>query len=536
MSSASQPALAPLQSSPVGRCTLARWMTVVFVVLTAALSLAWSHAKLLSQDEMYAFQTDRVPTFAELVNVQKHWPISLDPLLYHALSHAGMQVFGVGPFALRFPSFLGFLLMQVCLFFFVRNMAGDRAGAVSAVLPALTESLFYSAEGRPYGLLLGLYALALWCYQVATRRAGDGALWRGRGWALVGLGLAIAAALNAHYFGVLLLVPLCAAEAWRTVERRRFDRGVAGAIGLGMAGILGTKPFVAGAAEFKKHYYNAGTVGLHDITRAYRSIFIDYTKMPMSAQHVVMVLLTVFAAVLVWGCWRVWSSGELRVRRAEWVALLTLAGLPFWGYLLARFVTHSIEVRYVLGALVSLSAMTALAISPYLRRDRVFYAVLVVLGLGLVGSGAARVRAERRASAEMLASFVLPAEVEVALDAGTDHTLYIQDMGLFELASYYEPNADLRRRIVLVYSEPEELRWNRHNTMALTAAHLQHFAGLPVMSYEALRGKPGEHVLLLEHSGWDWTDEAFAEDGAEVRRLGQVGKADAAAVRFGPRP
>src|ERR1039458_2211993 len=137
--------------SGIAKCRLARVMAVLFVLLTAAMALAWSHAKLMSQDEMYAFQTYSVPTVAQLVQVQRTWPISLDPLLYPLLAHAGMRALGAGAFALRLPALLGFLLMQICLFFFVRKLAGERAGMVAAAFPALTATLFYAVEGRPYG-------------------------------------------------------------------------------------------------------------------------------------------------------------------------------------------------------------------------------------------------------------------------------------------------------------------------------------------------------------------------------------------------
>ena len=56
-------------------------------------------------------------------------------------------------------------------------------------------------------------------------------------------------------------------------------------------------------------------------------------------------------------------GAEARGSRAggghEWVTIGTLAALPFCGYLMAKFVTHSIEVRYVLGAVVAISAMVA---------------------------------------------------------------------------------------------------------------------------------------------------------------------------------
>jgi cytochrome b561 len=530
----------------MARCGLARVMVVVFVCVTAAVSLAWSHAKLMSQDEMYEFQTDSVRSLVDLVHIQKTWPISLDPLLYHALSYGAMQVLGAGALAQRLPALGGFLLMQVCLFFFVRNLAGDRAGAVAAAFPAVTATLFYAVEGRPYGLMLGLYALALLCWQEAGNRE-QGAGNRGRGWALVGLALALAATINAHYFGILLLVPVCAAEAWRTLARRRIglrnDWPMAAAIAVGMAGLLTTRPLLTAAGEFRKNYYNGGSVGLHDITRAYRSIFVNYTQMPMSAQHVWMVALVVFAVALVWGCWRIANPthGDKAamngapsgcVSSAEWVLVLTLAALPFCGYLLARFVTHSIEVRYVLGAVVAISAMLAIAVSPWLKRDVVFHFALVALGLGIVTGGAVRIDVERQRTAARLESLVLPASVKSALNASTDGRLYVQDMGAFEEDRYYEPDAYVKTRMTLVYSSAEELRWNRHDTMALTAMHMQHFAGLPVMSYEELRAQPGEHVFVLFHTGWDWTDQAFAEDGGSVRRVGKAMGGDVAAVRF----
>jgi uncharacterized membrane protein len=512
-------------------------MVAVFVCVTAAMSLGWSQHKLMSQDEMYEFQTDSVRSVAELVHVQKTWPISLDPLAYHALSHGAMQVLGVGAFAQRLPALAGFLLMQVCLYFFVRNMAGERAGAIAAAFPALTATLFYSAEGRPYGLLLGLYALALLSWQGSVReptsqRRDVGHPRGGRVWALVGLAVAIAATINAHYFGILLLVPIWAAECWRTQARRRVDWPVVAAIAVGMSGFLATRPFLKAAGEFRKNYYNGGGVGLHDITRAYRTLFVDYTKMSMPVQHVWMAVLVVFAAALAWGCWWVWRGSEVRIPAAEWVLMLALAALPFCGYLLARFVTHAIEVRYVLGAVVAISALAAIAVSEWLRRDAVFNAALVVLGLGILGTGAVRIHAEQRKTAERLASLVLPAEVKAALLANADGRLYVQDMGAFEEDRYYEPDPDVKARMTLVYSSAEELRWNRHDTMALTAMHLQHFTDLPVVDYESVKAMPGEHIFLMQHTGWDWTDEAFAADGATVRGLGQAMAGDVAAVKF----
>ena len=446
-----------------------------------------------------------------------------------------MKMLGTDQFALRLPALLGFLLMQVCLFFFVRNMAGERAGVVAVAFPALTATLYYSVEGRPYGLMLGLYALSLWCWQVATKPTSenpDAGHPNSRRWALVALAAAIGATINAHYFGILLLVPICAAEGFRSLQRRRIDWPMCAAIGVGIAGFAATWPFLQAVSEFRKNYYNAGSVGLRDISLAYRSLFVDYTQMSMTAQHLWMVVLVAFAAALLWGCARAMRYGlGLRIPAAEWVLLLTLAALPFCGYLIARFVTHSIEVRYVLGAVVAVSAMLAIAICPWLKRDAVFNAVLVVLGLAIAGSGAARIHAEQHKSAQRLASLVLPAEVKAALianpDGGCTCRTWARSGGP---ASTSRP--DVRARVTLVYSRAEELRWNRHDTMALTAMHMEHFTGLPVVPYEELKTMPGEHLFVLYHTGWDWTDQAFATDGARVRPVGHTMGGDVASVRF----
>ncbi len=511
------------------KCRLARVLAVVVVLSTATLSLLWSHSKLMSVDDMYEFQTDSVRSLGELVQVQRTWPISLDPPLNHALSHVAMTAFGAGEFESRLPALLGFLLMQVCLFFFVRNLAGERAGVVAAAYPVLTTALNFSVKVRPYGLMLGLYALALWCWQVASRQAAH----MQRIWALVGLSAAIASTINVHYYGILLLVPICAAEGFRSLQQRRIDWPMCAAICVGMAGFAATWPFLQALNVFRKNYFNLGMVSLKDITWAYQSIFVDYSWLRMSVPHLHGVVLVAFAAAIVWGCARVMRGGlGLRIPAAEWVLVLTLAALPFYGYLLARFVTHSVEMRSVLGTVVAISAMLAVAISPWLGRDRVFAAVMVVLGVAIIGTCAARIHAEQRKTADALASLVLPEKVKAALIANPDGRLYIQNLAPFEQDHYYETDPDVRTRMTIVYSQAEELRWNRHDTMALTAMHMAHFTGLPVVSYEELKTKQGEHMFVLYNTAWDWTDEAFSEDGARVRLVGRAMGGDVVTVEF----
>src|SRR6185437_13169793 len=148
-----------------------RLAALLILVLTAAVAFTWSHGKLLSQEEFFVLQTDNVASLHQLIYIQRHYPISLDPLVFHLLAHGCTRIFGPTALALRLPSIFGFLLMQVCIFFATRVIAGPRAALIAIDFPALTATLFYAPEGRPYGLLLGFYALALLAWQTASRRS-----------------------------------------------------------------------------------------------------------------------------------------------------------------------------------------------------------------------------------------------------------------------------------------------------------------------------------------------------------------------------
>lgn len=500
---------------------------IALLALTVVLSLTWSHFKLLNQDEFFVLQTDSVRTYSEMVSIQHGYPISLDPLVYHSLAYAAIKLFGAGAFALRLPSLLGFLLMQICLFFFAKRVAGNRSAVIALALPVLTQTFFYSAEGRPYGLLLGFYALALLNWQRATRAAER----NNRSGALILLALSIALTLNSHYFGVLLLIPICGAELVRTFERRKVDAPLVGAVIAGMVCIAFAIPFERAAGEFRKHYYNAGSINLHAVTQAYRSLFVDYTRTSMMTQRIAAALFVAAAFALIWGCVLRWRRGDTKLPKAEAVFLVLLAALPFFGFLLARFVTHSIEVRYVLGALIGVTLLMVVASAPYVGQ-LAGRKVVTCLMLAVVIVNLLHIRIEAANAKHTLSGLTIPESVKRSILATPDGLLYLQNMGKFEVAQYYEPDLELRKRIAAVYSAEREIQLDGHDTEALTALHMQRFTGLRVVRYEDLKSMPGAHAFVLFHSGWDWTDEALAQDGAMVSRLGQAMGGDAVSVTF----
>jgi hypothetical protein len=500
----------------------------VILLLTAVMSVTWSLHKLLWQDEIFSLQTDRVATFGEVLRIQRYYPISLEAPLYHVLSHAAMVVFGPTAFALRLPAFVGYLVMQVCLYFFVRNLAGQRAGLVAMAIPALTWTMYYSAEGRPYGVLLGSYALTALCWQIASRR-GEAEM--SRVWPLLGLVVALAVTLNVHFYGVLLLVPVCGAELVRSVVRRRLDGGILAAIVVGMASLVATVPYIKASGEFKKHYY-VSAISAHMLTQPYRQMMLDYTMYSKAVQTVLVMVILLAGAAVLWGCVRAVRGRVVVVPIAEWAMILLLVLMPVFAFVLGRTVTHALEVRHSIGAIVGISVLIAIAVTAMLRRTSVFYGVMAAMLVGIVVVNAVRVRESAAAGRQAIAELTLAPELKAAVDASVDRNIYFQDLGMWEFASLYTPDPELRSRLVLLYSLNEEMSRRQHDTMYLTAVHTKRFSDQPIMSYDDLRKVTGEHTFATFHSGWSWTDDAFAEEASRVESLGPGFGGDLVKVRF----
>jgi len=527
------PAIAEGSSSPAATLRFSArrlpWPAIAFLTLTAAVSLIWSHYKLLVPDELFVLQTGSVSSLGQIVHIQRAYPICLDPLFYHAVVHSAIGLFGASALVLRLPSLLGFLLMQVCLFVFVRRMASERAAIFALAFPALTLTLYYSAQARPYGLLLGLFALTMVSWQTAIRLVPR------RGLALVTLALAIALTLNTHYFGVLILVPLCGAELVRSVQRRRLDLPVVASIGAGMAGFIFVLPFMGAAAEFRQRYYNTGQAGPHIILQAYRAILVEPVEAGSRMQHLLAICLVVLAVPLFWAGLRQFRGGTLSLPGAEAVFLVLLAGLPFCWYWVGRYGVHSLEIYYVLGTLVGISPLLAVALGPLLLGERSGKAILVLLFVAIACAGVLRILASRNRGQEFMSSLVVSPEIKAALMARPSQPIYFEDLIGYEMARYYEPDPEVRSRMVLAYSMDQELYWNGSDSNVLVVMHMRNFPIFPIVPYESVTAQPGDHLLaIIKKDSWDWSARAFAASGADVKPIGPALGGDLVSVRFHP--
>ena len=485
--------------------TLSHLLLAFVLLLTTLLSLLWSHARLLWKDEFLSFYSDGVATFKQVLLVQLHHPISLDPPTYHLLSHLCMDLLGRNAIALRLPALAGFLLFQLCLYFFVRHLAGNRAAVIAAALPLLTASFHYSLEGRPYGLLLGLYALSLLCWQVATQ---DDNSPRSRILPLIGLTLSIALAITSHYFGVLILIPVSIGELTRILIRKRLDYGVLAALTLGLASVALILPFQKALMVYRQHYYIAG-VNFHDISQGYRELFLRYTTWPLALQKLAAALMVILVLALAIAGYKRFARRPATEYAYTWAALAAMALLPFFGYLFGRFVTHTMEVRYVIAALIAFAATFAIVLERPLRSNITYYVTLALIFLAAIDINTWNIVKERRASNEILASFQLSPEASAALHQNPHELIYLQSLTDFYLDTYYDPDPTLRPRFSLIADQEQEIHWLAHDTEFVTAENMRTFAPLSITSYAEFRSQP--HPLLLLHPGsWQWIDKQLA--------------------------
>jgi hypothetical protein len=508
-----------------------------FLLLSATLSLLWSHARLMWNDEFLSFYSDSVATFKQVLLVQLDHPISLDPPTYHLFSHLSMDVLGRNAIALRLPALAGFLLFQLCLFFFVRRLAGDRSATIAMAVPVLTASFRYSLEGRPYGLLLGLYALSLLCWQIATADDapqpihGQSSLLDGvqakplavragpRILPLTGLTLSIALAITSHYFGVLILIPVSLGELSRITIRKRLDLGVLTALILGLASVGLILPFKRALMVYRRHYYVAG-VNLHDISQGYRELFLRYTTWPMSLQRLAAATMVVLALTLAVAGYQRFKRRPATEHAYTWIALFSMALLPFFGYLFGRFVTHTMEVRYVIAALIAFAAVFGIVLERKLRSNTFYYATVTLIVIASIAINVHSIRQEHRDAATFLASLTPSPALQAALETNPDARIYEQDLGNFFLDSYYIPDPAIRSRVTLIYDADREVQWLQHDTNAITDVNLQHFTALPIASYDQAFATPAPQLLITFPGGWNWIDNALAQDHALITPLG----------------
>lgn len=491
------------------------------ISLTITLSLIWSHFRLMWVDEFLAFYTDGLPTFADVLRVQLHYPLGLEPPVDHILTHGSLALLGHNAFALRIPALLGFLLFQVCIYLFVKRIAGERAAIVAMAFPLLTNTVARSVDGRPYALLMGFFALSLVCWQAAARAENSG---RPRLVSLIGLWLAITLCLSTHYFGALVLIPLWLAEITRTITRKHIDRAMTITLALGVASIAFVLPFLKGTKIYQQHYYGAIPVTPRFIVELYRRAILDDCS-PLNHPGQMAFLLVLFLALCFGLALRlrkhIQHDPQPRDPSSEWVALFAVAMLPFFGCLLEVLATHTLLPRYVLPTDFALAAVVGIVLQPLIRRTPAFYVTaLLITGLGLA-INMWNINRDRVQGLEILASCTPPPAVSAELHKDPSQRIYVQNFQQYMIYSYYDPDPSIRSRLTLL-TDKEQFQWEHRDNVYWMTENLRHFGPMTIVPYEDFLKIQNPLILFFTHTSDQdtWIDQDLKIRGRHLKIYG----------------
>ena len=466
-------------------------------VAYAAQIVPYALAKPFWHDEIYTVLLSRLPSLADT------WRASADgadlsPPLNLWLTRAAHVPGGVGLIATRFPALLGFFVAMVSVFAVLRRRAGTAAAVTGALTLFFTAGFRYAAEARGYGVMMGLCGIAFYAWTEAA--AGR------RRWLYVPvLGVALAASVWNHYFGVLVFVPVVVGEAVRFLQRHRLDLPVAAAIAGGVILAVPLYPLMTVAAAQRSGFWagRATTPGIPDI---YRFLLAPMLESAFLTTIAVVIAFTGLAAIR-----RRSMPGEgRRVPAHEAAALAAGVAIPIFGLVLSWSIAGVLVPRYLLSAIVPIGIALPLILwrvnthrSPAEALACALLIMLAAVGFAHDPPPFLHPVANR---AVLLNSLKTPAPTVVSSS--------LQFLQLW----YYTP-PELKGRMVYLADPPEALRLSGSDTIDRGYIALARWAPVPVEPYESFVAR--HSTFRVYEAGSGWLLAKLEASGAVIEEIGR---------------
>ena len=143
------------------------WYLAILSVAYGVTVVAHASQKPFWYDELFTVYMCRLEGFATLWSGFQNG-VDLNPPFMYGAVKASHAVFGEGHVGTRVPMMLGFWVMSLALYMFLRRYLSVVTALTGALFPAVTTAFAYSYEARPYALVLGFAGLALVCWQRAV--------------------------------------------------------------------------------------------------------------------------------------------------------------------------------------------------------------------------------------------------------------------------------------------------------------------------------------------------------------------------------
>lgn len=338
------------------------WTAFAVCYLAAGVYLA--RLKLLWDDEFFTLFLSSTSSWRELLHALATGADQHPPSFYY-LTHGLMHLFGTGHVVLRLPALFGFALLCVCLYEIVRSLTTALWGVVAMLFPLASHLFYYATEARAYGLEAGLLALAVLAWMRATE-------FRHRSFYLPVLAFSVAGAVGCHYYAAFAVLCLGAGELARTYGRRRVDLLVWAALGASCLPIVLFWGVIKQARNYSGHFWAVpvwsdsldffraefGTVTVAIV--GVLSFLLCFERKVLTPRRTLSIPATL---------------PSLNFPRAT--ALYSLAALPFFVMVAAKYITHGFSNRYVIPSLIGVTVVLCCVLHRLFPHTRATLAVLL---------------------------------------------------------------------------------------------------------------------------------------------------------------
>jgi uncharacterized membrane protein len=464
---------------------------LVLIVYTVVTSLLVAASKPLWYDELCTVAVAGQPTLTALWRAL-HQTRDSNPPFYCFVAYFFRHAVVTQEIAYRLPSILGFVCALWCVFVFVRKRSGGVLALLCASVLMLTPLYRpYAVEARPYSLLIAFIAIAMVCYQRAPSI-----------WAMLLMGLSLAAAEASHYYALFAFVPFGAAEAVYFAKTKRLRWSVWLSLVVGVVPLALMWPRLR---ELQRFY------GLHFWSQpnwlvpadSYAQLF----RMPAAPA------LGIAAGLCLMFLWD--SIAADCNRAAESILAAGFLALPLIAYAGATLAHGGLTGRYSLPAVLGLPLSVKYVLSAVRRKGVLLFAVVLFTAIGLqeiffwqgerghLGKFESPV-----ASVETLLSSARHSDLPIVVSNGV---AYVQ------FAHYASPQ--VAERLVGLVDAPQALIYAGTDSLDLQMSALQCCLPLRVQGFNVFAAVHQEFLLYSDEEQWDWWPARLARDGYDLRLL-----------------
>ena len=475
----------------------------LFIVAAFSFAFFWttytrSTIKPLWHDEIYSIIIAGLPSLTTIWRAQLAGLDAMPPF-NSMLIHGVFAVVGGGQLSARLSSMFGVWALAIVCFVLVRRRSNTLAGLTAMLLVCCSRAMDVAYEARGYGMMLGLFALAVYCWSEAASN-------RRRGLHLPLMAFALAAGMWTHFYSALGVIPILAGEGARSLRSRRPDWGMWVSLVIAGVACLPLYPIIKLAWSQSATYFSHAS--LRDIPTAY----MELEGPLLSGWGLAFAVLTALAVLL--------SPSSKEAARPplpglpthELIAVLTILLIPLWAILIgALLASNAFVSRYAVSAVAGFCLVVPVLIARTRSDSAAFVLCLLLAGASLYMFRDVRPYAP---------VFQDPLSYRPIFKRALSEPTPVVVTGTLYLQLWYYVPPERHRGLTYVADPPAALRLLGTDSLDRDYLMLRDWASVQVEDYDAFI-REHRHFRLYSVDALTWLPTRLQEQGAELREVGR---------------